>query len=144
MKKRTGDPWMTAAEYGRSLRGLTVNLLVRDIDTALAFQREVLHAHAIYSDPDFAVVRFGDAEWMLHADHTYTDHPLSGSLGTELARGIGAELRLHGRDPDDAEAAARRRGDIVLQGATDKPHGLREAVLVDPDGYVWVPDVPLP
>ena len=24
----------------------------------------------------------------------------------------------------------------------DKPHGLREAYLVDVDGYVWVPDVP--
>jgi hypothetical protein len=25
----------------------------------------------------------------------------------------------------------------------DKPHGLREAVLVDEDGYVWVPGVAL-
>jgi len=25
----------------------------------------------------------------------------------------------------------------------DKPHGLREAYLIDPDGYIWVPDTPL-
>jgi hypothetical protein len=29
----------------------------------------------------------------------------------------------------------------VLVETADKPHGLREAYLVDGDGYVWVPDV---
>lgn len=142
MKLRTSEPWMPAPEYGRSLSGLTVNLLVRDIETALAFQREVLGAEIVYSDPDFAVLRSRDAEWMLHADHTYRDHPLYGSLSGELARGIGSELRLHGRDPDEAEQAAREHGYTVLDGASDKPHGLREAYIVDPDGYLWVPDVP--
>ena len=47
------------------------------------------------------------------------------------------------RDPDAAEARARAQGHIVLESATDKPHGLREAYLVDPDGYCWVPDVPI-
>ena len=34
MKLREGDPWIPADEYGRSLRGLSVNLLVRDIPRA--------------------------------------------------------------------------------------------------------------
>lgn len=68
---------------------------------------------------------------------------MSGSLAPEQARGIGIELRLHGCDPDAAEARARARDTIVLAGAMDKPHGLREAYLIDPDGYVWVPDVPV-
>ncbi|MCE2491093.1 MAG: VOC family protein [Alphaproteobacteria bacterium] len=133
---------MPAPEYGRSLSGLTVNLLVRDIETALAFQREVLGAEIVYCDQDFAVLRSRDAEWMLHADHTYQDHPLYGSLSGELVRGIGSELRLHSRDPDEAEQAAREHGYTVLDGASDKPHGLREAYILDPDGYLWVPDVP--
>ncbi len=141
MKRSTTDPWMPAPAYGRSLEGLTINLRVRDVDKALPFHREVLGAEVVYADPDFAVLRRGDIEWMLHADHTYSDHPLHGSL--DLARGIGAELRLHGRDPDEAEAAARRLGYTVLDGAADKPHGLREAYLIDADGYLWVPDVPL-
>ncbi len=29
MKLRTGDPWMPAPQYSRSLSGLTLNLLVR-------------------------------------------------------------------------------------------------------------------
>ena len=29
--KRTGIPWMTPAEYGRTLAGLSMNLVVRDV-----------------------------------------------------------------------------------------------------------------
>ena len=144
MKLRTGDPWMPAPVYGHSLQGLTVNLLVRDIATALPFHCEVLGAEVIYSDPDFAVLRHGEAEWMLHADHTYLSHPLHANLANGQTRGMGAELRLHGRDPDLAEANARKLGYTILASTVDKPHGLREVYLLDPDGYLWVPDVPRP
>lgn len=133
---------MAASDYGKSLTGLGLNLLVVDMDRAIDFQTNVLGAQVVYSDPDFAVMEAMGSSWMLHADHTYTDHPLSGSLRPEIARGVGTEIRLHGCDPDQAEARARQRGDTVLAGAMDKPHGLREVYLIDPDGYVWVPDVP--
>lgn len=143
VSKRTSDPWMPAPKYGAGLSGLGVNLLVTSIEAARPFHLQVLAAEEVYWDPDFAVYRGYGAEWMLHADHTYADHPLSGSLTPEIPRGIGAELRLHGRDPDAAEAAARELGLTVMAGAMDKPHGLREAFIIDPDGYLWVPDVPL-
>ena len=144
MKLRTDDAWMPADEYGRSLKGLTVNLLVRDIERALVFQTGVLGAAIVYSDPDIAVVQGFDAEWMLHADHTYDKHAMRDVIADVNQRGAGMELRLHGRDPDEAEAAARRLGFEVLVAATDKEaHGLRETFLVDSDGYVWVPDVHL-
>jgi catechol 2,3-dioxygenase-like lactoylglutathione lyase family enzyme len=141
-------PWMPADDYGRSLRGFSFNLLVRSIAEAVAFQREVLHARLVYGDADFAVLRAelpgGPVEWMLHADHTYGDHPLLALTGDNALRGVGVELRLHGLDPDAAAAAAHRLDHVVLQAPADKPHGLREAYIVDPDGYVWVPDVPIP
>ena len=143
MKLRKGDPWVPADEYGRSLRGLSLNLLVRDIPRALAFAREVLGVEPVYSDPDFAVLRHGPSEWMLHADHTYRDHPLHGSLAADGPRGIGAEIRLHDTDPDAAEAAACERGDPILAGSMDKPHGVREVFILDPDGYLWAIDHPL-
>jgi catechol 2,3-dioxygenase-like lactoylglutathione lyase family enzyme len=143
MKLRTGNPWMPATQYAHSLSGLTLNLLVRDVARALPFYREVLGAQIIYSDADFAVVRHGDVEWMLHADHTYLDHPLHQVLSNNVPRGTGAEIRLHGCQPDQAEAAARRLGFTVLAKAQDKPHGLREAFIIDGDGYLWVPDVPV-
>ncbi len=141
MKLSTSEPWMAADDYGRSLKGLGVNLLVRDVEAQRRFHLEVLDAEEVYADPDFAVYRRGAAEWMLHADHTYNDHPLHGSLDGDLARGIGAEIRLYGRDPDEAEAAARGLDCTVLEGATDKPHGLRECFIIDPAGYLWVPGV---
>lgn len=144
MKLRTGNPWMPATQYSHTLRGLTLNLLVRDVARSLPFHRQVLGAEVVYSDPDFAVLRRGDVEWMLHADHTYLDHPLHASLTEDGPRGVGAELRLHDCDPDEAEAAARALGAAVLASAQNKPHGLREAYLVDLDGYLWVVDVPLP
>jgi catechol 2,3-dioxygenase-like lactoylglutathione lyase family enzyme len=142
-KNRTGEPWMPAPVYGRSLKGFGVNLLVRNVEKALAFQTAVLGAEVVYADADFAVVRAEGGEWMLHADHTYGAHPLLGLTGDGAVRGAGIELRVHGRDPDAAEATARRLGYSVLAPAADKPHGLREAYLADDDGYIWVPDTPI-
>jgi catechol 2,3-dioxygenase-like lactoylglutathione lyase family enzyme len=135
---------MPAPDYGRSLRGSGVNLLVRDVARAVAFQTEVLALQVVYQDADFAVMRHAAAdgqaeEWMLHADHTYSDHPLLALTSDHALRGVGIELRLYDHDPDAAEARARARGDHVLAASRDKPHGLRECYLVDPDGYVWVP-----
>lgn len=141
MKLRTGQPWMTGADYGRSLSGFGVNLLVRAIGPAVAFHRAVLGAAVVYEDPDFAVVRHGSNEMMLHADHTYDRHPIQSRLDGK--RGNGVELRLHNTDPDAAQAAARAGGYEVLAPAADKGHGLREAFIVDPDGYIWVPDRPI-
>ena len=135
---------MPADEYGRGLKsGIGVNLLVRDVARAIRFQTGVLDASAVYADVDFAVMQAGDTQWMLHADHTYLDNPMTGVIAGVEARGAGAELRLYGRDPDEAEAAARAAGHVVLAGAMDKPHGQREAMIVDDDGYVWVPGVAL-
>jgi len=144
MKLATQPPWIPAPEYGRRLRGLGVNLIVRDIFAALSFQSEVLAAEILHNDPDFAAMKAFGAEWMLHADHTYNNHPVNGTLNNCPARGIGVELRLYGRNPDDAEAKARALGFEVLAGSLDKPHGLREAYIIDQDGYLWVPSVHLP
>lgn len=141
MKKRTGTPWKPAPQYSKELTGLTVNLLVRDIAKATSFARDVLRATIVYEDPDFAALEAYGTKWCLHADHTYSDHPLSGSLADADIRGVGAELRIMGLDPDTAEARARDAGYTVLAGSVDKPHGLREAYILDADGYLWVPSV---
>ena len=139
MKKRTGEPFMSAGDYGRSLQGFGVNLLVRDVARAVAFQTEVLEAELVYADSDFAVLSHRGHQWMLHADHTYGDHPLLSLTGDGAIRGAGAELRLYDLDPDGAEARARARGDTVPAASADKPDGLLECFLADSDGYIWVP-----
>jgi catechol 2,3-dioxygenase-like lactoylglutathione lyase family enzyme len=141
------DGFPSADAYGRSLKGLGINLLVRDIARSTAFARDVLGAEIVVSDADFAVLRQGpagphQASWMLHADGTYHSHPLPGLLSDVQIRGVGVEIRLYHCDPDKAAAAAKTHQYHVLAEATDKPHGLREAYILDPDGYCWVPSLP--
>jgi hypothetical protein len=141
--------FMPAEEYGRSLKGLGVNLLVKDVGKSVLFARTVLGAAIVYSDTDFAVLRQGpagphQAEWMLHADGTYHSHPLPGLLSDVQIRGVGVEIRLYHCDPDQAVAAAIAHQHHVLAPAADKPHGMREAHILDPDGYCWVPSLPKP
>ncbi len=137
--------FMPAEEYGRSLQGLGINLLVRDVTRSVAFAREVLGAGVAYADKDFAVLRYAcgptRAEWMLHSDGTYHSNPLLGLIGDAQVRGVGVEVRLYHCDPDAAAARAKEHGHHVLSEAADKPHGLREAYILDPDGYCWVPAV---
>jgi catechol 2,3-dioxygenase-like lactoylglutathione lyase family enzyme len=96
-KKRTGEPWMPADEYGRSLPALTVNLLVRDVERSAAFCRDVLGAEVRYSDVDFAAMRVAGVDFMLHADHTYEDHAWHSRLVSGEARAGGGDPAVRGR-----------------------------------------------
>lgn len=137
--KRSGAAWMPADDYGRSLPRFSVNLLVRDVQGSLPFYRDVLGATVRYADEDFAALNLAGAEFMLHADHSYDHHPLHQYIGEVAAgrRGLGAELRVMGVDPDAAEARAKSAGATIVQPAADYPHGWRDVMLADPDGYVW-------
>jgi hypothetical protein len=143
MKKRSPEktPPVSAEDYGRALRGIGFNLLVRDVPRAVQFATEVLGATSFYDDEDFAALRWSGADFMFHADHAYQANPLSGIVAGLEARGAGVELRLYGCDPDAAEARARELGYTILSGAIDKPHGLRECIILDDEGYAWVPAV---
>ena len=126
--------------FGRALAsGLGVNLLVTDVDAAARFQAEVLGAEIIYWEEHFAVMRALGSVWQLHSDWSYRDHEMRGVVDGAEVRGQGAELRLYGADPDLCVERARQAEAVVLSAAVDKPHGLREAHIVDADGYVWVP-----
>ena len=92
---------------------------------------------------DFAAFNVGGVEMMLHADHTDKD-PWHGPLTRGERRGLGAELRVFGLDPDAVERRARARGAKIVQPATTKGHGWREVMVEDPDGYLWAVGVPSP
>lgn len=141
--KRTNLPWMTADDYGRSLPVFTVNLLVANLAKSVSFYKEVLGATVVYSDPDFASLRVKELEFMLHADHTYDHHPWHARLTKGEGRGLGAELRLFHTDPDVVESRARQFGAAILQPSQDKPHGWRDVIVTDPDGYAWAVGIPL-
>jgi hypothetical protein len=130
-----------AADFGHALRAISVNLLVRDVGRQVAFLQDVLGLTAHRVSADFAIMLHAGQPFQLHADHTYGRHPLLGLLPEAGPRGGGVELRLHECDPDIAcDRAATFSDAVILQAATDKtPHGLREAVILCPNGYAWVP-----
>ncbi len=136
---------INAADFGAGLSGLGLNILVRDVLATTAFLRDVFGMQAFQPSADFAIMSYGGQVLQLHADDTYHSHPLPSLLPEAGPRGGGIELRLYNSDPDEAVAAATAHPHAVtiLQGATDKPHGLREAVILCENGYAWVPSRPL-
>jgi len=134
---------MSAADYGRTLSGLSVNLIVRDVARSVSFYTDVLDLHLLYSDEDFAAFERDGVRLQLHADHTYAHMPWASRLREDERRGLGAEIRILGIDPDAAEKRAREAGFTVAVAVRDWPHGWRDCVLVDPDGYTFAVGVPL-
>jgi predicted enzyme related to lactoylglutathione lyase len=143
-QRRTGDAWMRADEYGRTMARFSVNLLVRDVERSIPFYKDVLGATVRYADQDFAALNLQGVEFMLHVDHTYDHHPLFERLKAGGPRGTGAEIRVMGIDPDAAEKRAKGLGAKIIQAAMDFPHGWRDVMLEDPDGYIWAVGIPIP
>ncbi|MCV2867230.1 glyoxalase [Defluviimonas sp. WL0002] len=131
---------VSAADFGRSLKGLGLNLLVRDVLAEAEFLRFVFEMNAHRLSRDFAIMVYADGVFQLHSDGTFGAHPLLGLLPEAGPRGAGVEIRLYETDPDTAAARAAEVADaVVLQAPADKPHGLRECVILCPNGYAWVP-----
>ncbi|WP_370399546.1 VOC family protein [Sulfitobacter sp. JB4-11] len=127
-----------AEEFGASLHGIGLNLLVRDVSAQVAFLEKLFGMKAFQPTADFAIMRYGKDVFQLHVDGTYHSNPLLGLLPESPPRGAGIEIRLYDTDPDEVCARAEALGGTVLQGATDKPHGLREAYVLCENGYAWV------
>ncbi len=130
-------------EFGSALRGLGINILVRDVPAQCAFLAEVFGMGIHRKSADFAIVTYGAQVFQVHADGTYHSHPLLGLLPEQPPRGAGLEIRLYDSDPDAAATRAEALGAMILQPPTDKPHGLREACILCENGYAWVPSRPV-
>lgn len=130
---------VSGSDFGRSLRGIGLNLLVRDVRARAAFLATVFGMVAHRVSEDFAIMTYAGQVFQLHSDGTFGGHPLLGLLPEAGARGTGIEIRLYETDPDEAAAKAEGAGAYVLQAPANKPHGLRECVICDADGYAWVP-----
>lgn len=134
---------VAAEDFGASLRGIGLNLLVRDVKAEISFLETVFGMESHRISEDFVIMAYGDQLFQLHADHTYHSNPLLGLLPETPPRGAGIEIRLYDSDPDQAAARADAAGGTLLQPPGDKPHGLREAYILCANGYAWVPSRPI-
>jgi len=129
--------------FGRSLTGLGLNLLSPAVGRLATFLRDAFGLTVHRLSPDFAIVTHAGAVFQIHADATFGAHPLHGLLPESPPRGAGAQIYLFGIDPDAAAARAEAAGGLVIEPPRDKPHGLREATILSPEGYAFSPAVAL-
>ena len=127
-----------ADSFGKSLKGIGLNLLVRDVPAECAFLAEVFGMKTHQVTKDFAIVTYGDQVFQVHSDGTYHSNPLLSLVPETPPRGGGIEIRLYDSDPEEAAAKAEAFGATILQEPTDKPHGLRECYILCENGYAWV------
>ncbi len=132
---------ISAEDFGKSLRGIGVNLLVRDVRSTTQFLIDVFAMKSSRVSDDFAILEYHGQLLQLHGDQTYHSHPLPSLLPDAGARGAGIELRLYETDPDGAAQAAEKHDheSTLLQAPMNKPHGLRECVILCENGYAWLP-----
>ena len=132
---------VSADDFGRSLTGIGVNLLTRDVRALAAFLAEVFDLQVHRLSEDFAIVTHDGAVFQLHSDGTYHSHPLPQLIPENPPRGGGVQLYLFGVDPDVTVKKAEAGCHMVLEQPADKPHGLREATILSPEGYAFSPAV---
>jgi hypothetical protein len=141
----TPEEMKTAAgpDYGKSLKQMGLNLLVRNVEKTAEFLSRVFGTTTIRADANFAIVSYGTQQFMLHQDATYSENELLSLLPEAGARGAGIEIRFYETDPDIAEknaiSLAEKYGCNVLSSCSDRPHGLRECFILSEDGYCFVP-----
>lgn len=130
-------------EFGASLRGVGLNLLVTDIADTVDFLVSVLDMSAYRVSKDFAIMTSGDQIIQLHQDATYASHPIYDFLPENPPRGLGVIVHLFDVDPDQAAEKAASFGAHILQAPMEKPHGLRECYIMCKDGYTWAASRPI-
>lgn len=135
---------ISADAFGRSLTGIGLNLLTRDVRGLAGFLWDVFGLGAHRLSDDFAIVRHGQMMLQLHSDVAFARHPLPGLIPENPPRGGGVQIYLFGIDPDAAIARAAAAGHVVLEAASDKPHGQREGTILSPEGYAFSPAIALP
>lgn len=134
---------ISAPDFGRGLAGVGVNLLVRDVRAMTAFMNTCFNVSVHRLSDDFAIILHDGAYIQLHSDGTYGAHPLLDLVPENPPRGGAVQLYLFGIDPDAACARAEAAGGVVIEPPVDKPHGLREATILAPEGQAFSPAVAL-
>ena len=132
---------ISADEFGISLSGVGLNILVKDIHRTVNFLERVFALKSHQVSNDFAIVSHHNHAFQLHADHTYHSHPMINLVPENPPRSSGIEIRLYDCDPDTAVKNAATQQYHVLEPALKKPHGMRETFIQCHDGYVWCPSI---
>jgi uncharacterized glyoxalase superfamily protein PhnB len=120
-----------------TLKSLTPNLMVEDVDATIAFYRDMLGFTVTATVPDatpyvWASLKSGDVEIMAQARHS-----LEEELPQLVGKPLGATLTLYiGVDDADALHSAIQGKATIIKAPMTAPYGAREFYAQDPNGYI--------
>ncbi|MGH2501072.1 MAG: bleomycin resistance protein [Ktedonobacterales bacterium] len=120
-----------------TLKSLTPNLMVEDVDATIAFYRDTLGFTVTGTAPDaspyvWASLKGGDVEIMLQARHSLEDE-----LPQLTGKPLGASLTFYiGVDDADALHSAIKDKAAIIKAPMTAPYGAREFYAQDPNGYI--------
>jgi lactoylglutathione lyase len=115
-----------------------IELFVDDLDASIRFYERALGFRVVRIEADDASVERGGAVLGLGAVAKLpADGKGPGFTRTWLAavRGAGVEIVLEVPDVDAAWQTLERAGHTVVEPIRERPWGLRDFRVVDPDGY---------
>jgi glyoxylase I family protein len=119
------------------IEGVCPLLGVFDMQTAIAFYRDVLGFEVVATSPgsdfDWALLRLNDTELMLNTEYEKHERPPAQDPVRVAAHGD-TTLYFGLRDLDAAYASLRAQGVNVKQPVT-RDYGMKQLSLTDPDGY---------
>jgi catechol 2,3-dioxygenase-like lactoylglutathione lyase family enzyme len=115
-----------------------IELFVEDLDASIRFYERALGFRLERREPDYASLRRGDA--VLGLGPLSKLPPAGEGPGFTLQRvsaerGAGVEVVLEVDDLNAVREQAEAAGYLVAEPLQDRPWGLRDFRLLDPDGY---------
>jgi catechol 2,3-dioxygenase-like lactoylglutathione lyase family enzyme len=115
---------------GERLLPVAPEFFVRDIERSIAFYGRLGFA-TVRQEPDFAVIALREDVHVLLAAEQHTSREWL-SAGP---RGIGLNIRIMVDDVDAVYQRAKDAGAPIIQEIADRDYGLRDFILLDPDGF---------
>jgi catechol 2,3-dioxygenase-like lactoylglutathione lyase family enzyme len=117
--------------------GLRLELFVEDMVASIAFYTQVLAFEVVRHEPDdYASLRWGNAELGIGPVAKLPEK--GGYFGRDISfhrRGLGAEIVLEVDDVEEWHARVGASGHAILESLQDRPWGLRDFRIADPNGY---------
>ncbi|MDM8101898.1 MULTISPECIES: VOC family protein [Oceanobacillus] len=109
----------------------TIVVPVKDLDRSIAFYKDILHLEQGFTDQSMAFISAGTSEH----DTTILLHIIDEPEPVE--KGMVIEFLVN--DVSSAVSSLRNRNVKIIQDPIERPWGVKEAVIADPDGYrIWI------
>jgi catechol 2,3-dioxygenase-like lactoylglutathione lyase family enzyme len=117
--------------------GLRLELFVEDMEASIAFYTRVLAFEVVRREPgDYASLRLGGI--LLGIGPVAKLPEEGGYFGRDISaqrRGLGVEIVLEVDDVDGWRDRVAASGHPIFEPLQDRPWGLRDFRISDPDGY---------